>query len=153
MKMETIIRSPQNGIVAKMVHKEGVSSAVPCVINWLFNAFSRIFVRLVPSLCYLKKYVTINFTLITQSCLRHKLISIELGSKCNSIVNIRQSHHGTKSWIYLENVRLPWPERSLVWCRSGNLRTKRKEERKANGKTTANYALYLYTSPFPDVDI
>lgn len=27
MKMETVIRSPQNGTVAKLVHKEGVSSS------------------------------------------------------------------------------------------------------------------------------
>lgn len=26
MKMETIIRSPQKGVIAKLIHKEGVSS-------------------------------------------------------------------------------------------------------------------------------
>jgi biotin carboxyl carrier protein len=26
MKMETVIRSPQKGVVAKLVHKEGVSN-------------------------------------------------------------------------------------------------------------------------------
>ena len=33
MKMETVIRSPQKGVVAKLVHKEGVS----CLIfDWVF---------------------------------------------------------------------------------------------------------------------
>jgi acetyl/propionyl-CoA carboxylase alpha subunit len=33
MKMETVIRSPQKGVVAKLVHKEGVSfllTQLPC---------------------------------------------------------------------------------------------------------------------------
>jgi hypothetical protein len=31
MKMETVIRSPQKGVVAKLVHKEGVS--VTCLVK------------------------------------------------------------------------------------------------------------------------
>ena len=110
MKMETIIRSPQNGVVAKMVHKEGVSSVVTCAIDWMSNALNRIFVKLVLSLCCSKKYVTINFTLTTP-CLRHKLKSIELGRNCSSIVNIRQSHQGIKPRIYLE--KRPF---AIAWC-------------------------------------
>jgi biotin carboxyl carrier protein len=32
MKMETVIRSPQKGVVAKLVHKEGVSNSSSMVI-------------------------------------------------------------------------------------------------------------------------
>jgi biotin carboxyl carrier protein len=33
MKMETVIRSPQKGVIAKLVHKEGVSEIVSAKAN------------------------------------------------------------------------------------------------------------------------
>lgn len=33
MKMETVIRSPQDGVVKKLAHKEGVSYFVPRAVH------------------------------------------------------------------------------------------------------------------------
>jgi hypothetical protein len=56
MKMETVIRSPQKGVVAKLVHKEGVSillAQLPCNSLILY----RIYVRQGLFLCSSKRRV------------------------------------------------------------------------------------------------
>jgi hypothetical protein len=56
MKMETVIRSPQKGVVAKLAHKPGV-----CIVDGVFDSRMdeltqhRIFARQGPYSYYLKK--------------------------------------------------------------------------------------------------
>lgn len=52
MKMETVIRSPQDGVVKKLAHKEGVSISVSIIVYDLFaNCCCRIFARRGPCSC------------------------------------------------------------------------------------------------------
>lgn len=62
MKMETVIRSPQDGVIKKLAHKEGVSLFENIAIFFFFflsvrlsNCFDRIFARLELFLSYLKR--------------------------------------------------------------------------------------------------
>lgn len=54
MKMETVIRSPQDGVVAKMAHKEGVSFS--CLVLVKLADICRIFARRGPYWCCSKRY-------------------------------------------------------------------------------------------------
>jgi hypothetical protein len=57
MKMETVIRSPQKGVIAKLVHKEGVRLLLSSNKNCP-NGFHRTYVRRELFSCYLRKYVS-----------------------------------------------------------------------------------------------
>lgn len=59
--METVIRSPQKGVVAKLVHKEGVCVLSPLVETSL--TFPRTFVKQAQFLYFLKRYVTVLISL------------------------------------------------------------------------------------------
>lgn len=61
MKMETVIRSPQKGIIKKLAHKEGVSHTLTHVVyGCIANDDDRIFARLVLCLCCLRRRLVLR---------------------------------------------------------------------------------------------